>query len=155
MYIYIIHCCNKTVAMIPVSCHVISFFIGNFRNLVDICLPMFISIFKTPFKTPVQAYIQINELHQSRLLKQHFGVNFWPSPRCYLTASVMRCNQLFPSSVRASERQPSHSGTSEPLTLVSDENCWNIVTSLIASFMGPTWGPSGADRTQMGPMLVL
>ena len=26
--------------------------------------------------------------------------------------------------------------------------------SLIARFMGPTWGPSGADRTQLGPMLA-
>ena len=26
--------------------------------------------------------------------------------------------------------------------------------SLIARFMAPAWGPSGADRTQMGPMLV-
>ena len=25
--------------------------------------------------------------------------------------------------------------------------------SLITRFMGPTWGPSGADRTQVGPML--
>ena len=27
-------------------------------------------------------------------------------------------------------------------------------TSLIARLMGPTWGPSGADRTQVGPMLA-
>ena len=27
-------------------------------------------------------------------------------------------------------------------------------TSLIARFMGPTWGPFGADRTQVGPMLT-
>ena len=26
--------------------------------------------------------------------------------------------------------------------------------SLIAWFMGPTWGPSGSDRTQVGPMLA-
>ena len=26
-------------------------------------------------------------------------------------------------------------------------------TPLIARFMGPTWGPSGADRTQVGPIL--
>ena len=26
--------------------------------------------------------------------------------------------------------------------------------SLIARFMGPTWGPPGADRTQVGPMWV-
>ena len=28
------------------------------------------------------------------------------------------------------------------------------VMSLTARFMGPTWGPSGADRTQVGPMLA-
>ena len=26
--------------------------------------------------------------------------------------------------------------------------------TLIAKFIGPTWGPSGADRTQVGPMLA-
>ena len=26
--------------------------------------------------------------------------------------------------------------------------------SQIARFMGTTWGPSGADRTQVGPMLA-
>ena len=29
-----------------------------------------------------------------------------------------------------------------------------VLASLIARFMGPTWGPSGADRTQVGPMLT-
>ena len=29
-----------------------------------------------------------------------------------------------------------------------------VRTTLIARFMGPTWGPSGADRTQVGPMLA-
>ena len=28
------------------------------------------------------------------------------------------------------------------------------VPTLIAKFLGPTWGPSGADRTQVGPMLA-
>ena len=28
------------------------------------------------------------------------------------------------------------------------------VSSLIARFMGPTWGPSGTDKTQVGPMLA-
>ena len=31
---------------------------------------------------------------------------------------------------------------------------WNQKTSLIARFMGPTWCPPGADRTQVGPMLA-
>ena len=29
-----------------------------------------------------------------------------------------------------------------------------VITPQIARFMGPTWGPSGADRTQVGPMLA-
>ena len=29
-----------------------------------------------------------------------------------------------------------------------------IITSPIARFMGPAWSPSGADRTQVGPMLA-
>ena len=28
------------------------------------------------------------------------------------------------------------------------------LVSLIARLMGPTWGPAGADRTQVGPMLA-
>ena len=30
----------------------------------------------------------------------------------------------------------------------------NFEGSMIARFMGPPWGPSGADRTQVGPMLA-
>ena len=30
----------------------------------------------------------------------------------------------------------------------------NFMATLIARFMRPTWGPSGADRTQVGPMLA-
>ena len=33
-------------------------------------------------------------------------------------------------------------------------NSCNWDKSLIARFMGPTWGPPGADRTQVGPMLA-
>ena len=32
--------------------------------------------------------------------------------------------------------------------------CHWLLLSPIARFMGPTWGPSGADRTQVGPMLA-
>ena len=33
-------------------------------------------------------------------------------------------------------------------------HCGDTSRSLITSFRGPTWGPSGADRTQAGPMLA-
>ena len=50
-----------------------------------------------------------------------------------------------------------------PLFPYSVQCCFNMVDirkmltiyTLIARFMGPTWGPSGADRTQVGPMLAL
>ena len=36
--------------------------------------------------------------------------------------------------------------------LITDSFAGYCSTSLIARFMGPTWGPSGADRAQVGPM---
>ena len=48
--------------------------------------------------------------------------------------------------------------------IATDQPCWwpgdilSLVISrlakLIARFIGPTWGPSGADRAQLGPMLA-
>ena len=38
---------------------------------------------------------------------------------------------------------------SSPLSVI-----FNHSGTLIASFMGPIWGPSGAHRTQVGPMLA-
>ena len=40
------------------------------------------------------------------------------------------------------------------LTARSDHNTPSAMLSRIARFMGPTWGQSGADRTQVGPMLA-
>ena len=31
---------------------------------------------------------------------------------------------------------------------------WNIIFTLIAKFVGLTWGPTGANRTQVGPMVA-
>ena len=39
-------------------------------------------------------------------------------------------------------------------TAINDVAREEIRTTLIARFMGSTWGPSGADRTQVGPMLA-
>ena len=38
------------------------------------------------------------------------------------------------------------------LVSIVDGSCW--MPSHIARFMGSVWGPPGADRTQVGPMLV-
>ena len=43
-------------------------------------------------------------------------------------------------------KQPASMENSEMVSI------WN--STLITRFMGPSWGPSGADRTHMGPMLA-
>ena len=35
-----------------------------------------------------------------------------------------------------------------------DAVCDTVIMALIARFMGPSWGPTGADRTQVDPMLA-
>ena len=60
----------------------------------------------------------------------------------------------------ASRGLPQLSGHTEQihiaLAMAYDSVCilYNCLTTLIARFMGKTWGPSGSDRTQMGPMLA-
>ena len=57
---------------------------------------------------------------------------------------------------------PCHLFSTEPLLkpdiyiYMKWEYSWitSLIPTLIARFMGPTWGPSGADRTQVGPMLA-
>ena len=45
-------------------------------------------------------------------------------------------------------------GLGAPVTPAIDGDIHKAIQSdtLMARFMGPTWGPSGADRTQVGPM---
>ena len=43
---------------------------------------------------------------------------------------------------------------SQSLLVKGPLDCNSSIPPLIAKFMGPTWCPSGSDRTQMGPMLV-
>ena len=57
------------------------------------------------------------------------------------TSTVARC-----AGVEAYNR------TTEVTVLGCVSSKWS--TTLIARLMGPTWGPSGADRTQVGPMLA-
>ena len=44
--------------------------------------------------------------------------------------------------------------SSTPVLTVSIDVVFILPMNLIGRFMGPTWGPSGADRTQVGPMLA-
>ena len=43
--------------------------------------------------------------------------------------------------------------TNTTTTIITTTNTTTTIT-LIARFIGPTWGPFGADRTQVGPMLA-
>ena len=41
-----------------------------------------------------------------------------------------------------------------PVAIITWSSIIYCIQPQIAKFMGPTWGPSGADRTQVGPMLA-
>ena len=49
---------------------------------------------------------------------------------------------------------PLHKGPIILKALPCHDLIMDLSHTLIARFMGPTWGPSGADRTQVGPMLA-
>ena len=61
------------------------------------------------------------------------------------------CRFLMPSFLMSLLLGPhTQSGSYHPGNVMGNKNL-----PLIARFMGPTWGPSGADRTQVGPMLAI
>ena len=57
----------------------------------------------------------------------------------------------FTSDFQTCDRLPCMHKAWTPHTLI---NLKFYIHALIARFMGPTWGPSGADRTQVGSMLA-
>ena len=64
------------------------------------------------------------------------------------------------NSIHVSKRGPRRQWIKCTDSFISPQNvdiprvaCWHR-HSLIARFMGPTWGPSRAERTQVGPMLA-
>ena len=66
---------------------------------------------------------------------------WWATEHSYILCSL-RMNELTPCK------------TMSPLLhTMRAINIFRCVNTLIARFMGPTWGPSGADKTQVGPML--
>ena len=81
-------------------------------------------------------------------------------------ASILYGNQLV--SVMLTKAYTLHGNHCTPFGIViRNENqcscgnhCYRLAlasatrTTLITRFMGPTWGPPGADRTQVGPMLA-
>ena len=62
---------------------------------------------------------------------------------CYLLGYCHR----FDSTIKCWYRWPTSSAMSSMIACTAK-------VALIARFMRPIWGPSGADRTQVGPMLV-
>ena len=67
---------------------------------------------------------------------------FGPVEWCMLLCS--QCSGFYLGILSYCLVSETHSGTVHPY----------VKSTLIARFMGPTWGPSGAGRTQVDPMLA-
>ena len=79
-------------------------------------------------------------------IKSMWQYSFWKRPKDTRMPSASTATRLLTNLWSAS----SWSDSLLPRHCPAQQN--NI--SLIARFMGPTWGPSGDDRTQVGPMLA-
>ena len=88
------------------------------------------------FRIPNYSYFALS---LSTYLWKHASVFLWQG-KLQLWANCFMC--WMPVA-----RQDLRDNTATHCTLL----CW---TSLISKFMGPTWGPSGADRTQVSTMLA-
>ena len=63
-------------------------------------------------------------------------------------------NQTVSMSKKYDYAPPQHEEVSPCLKQCDMNNRGNKKISQIVRFIRPTWGPSGADRTQVGPMLA-
>ena len=66
------------------------------------------------------------------------NASLWAWTLCYFTLCLIIAN--FPSF--------------SPLSVSKQSSPCDLLCPQISRFMGPTWGPSGAERTQVGPMLA-
>ena len=88
------------------------------------------------------------------------AIRFYPQPKwvCgYVVVSFSACLSVLNLDVAVLQSTPVH----VPILICA--HMWTpwhgsvpieCGKALIARLMGPTWGPSGADKTQVGPMLV-
>ena len=101
-------------------------------------------------------WIQIenpNEMGLGYWISDKLSRLHWPRLFTFQCASDRSASELDPNN--GTRR---HMAISVVDILVHSHPCQVIVTHLkitvIARLMGPTWGPSAADRTQVGPMLA-
>ena len=71
-----------------------------------------------------------------------YGINQW--------GDALQCNVLLALSEPIPRMIPDRPLISQP----SNTGMRNYITTQIAKFMGPTWGPPGSCRPQMGPVLA-
>ena len=102
------------------------------------------------------SYDRKKSIHIENMLTEKVHAQGVCQPKC----PVCKCTANF---VYKSGRYASFEVLSNTLSLspirhilrnVYTVYAFSYILSLIAGFMGPAWGPSGADRTQVGPMLA-
>ena len=81
----------------------------------------------------------------------HIYTSKWYSI-CQETATMTSHERLFVQQLVQTSNNENKAPQYHPF--VRKTRQWAAITSLIARFVGPIWGLSGADRTQMGPMLA-
>ena len=94
---------------------------------------IYLTIFLPPWWWPTIAHSSVSDAHPRKQMLHILLLSIYQYIQMYVNLFIVACITVLSVEWAA---------TSRPLT------------ALIARFMGLTWGPPGADRTQVGPMLA-
>ena len=110
----------------------------------------------TNWPTSIRSYFQKHFLYHffyilqrvQLIIKQHWFKE-WLGVALISNLKLKRSVYLTAKEIAARQQAITWNGDDQVMW-VRSQRC----SSQIARFMGPTWGPPGADRTQVGPMLA-
>ena len=104
-----------------------------------------------PMKMVKTTYdIQLLQLLNAEMIFTRFILTIFPNVLCNFVQHLLFCILFRYGKPFSSKDDPKVLARTHRLCPDIE-----VIASLIARFMGPTWGPSGADRIQVGPMLAL
>ena len=98
----------------------------------------------------VYIYIYIYCIYKRYFSPSSTDASLWAWSLCYLTRCLIIAS--FPSFSPLSLYRLFLNAA--PLLVSKQSSPCDLLCPQISRFMGPTWGPSGAERTQVGPMLA-
>ena len=106
--------------------------------------------------------LKLTHKHWNQMVCTQFSSYWFPGakapghqyPQCWISSHCLRPVSNRNIAVMMRNRKKNEFTFKKLIQLLKSWRVIKKIISSIAKFMGPTWGPSGSCRPQMGPMLV-